>query len=1435
MNNQIIIPHASQSSNSSDTTSPIEDSRHYRGVTARRSNHTLDSYPSAQTLESISASRSASNPIQNGARTPSSTNATRMQKPSIRDLVAKFNQPTEQETLGLLSSSRNARSISEQGASYRSRTAAAHSSTAMSIEDKAAGARAAVSGDNYAGDDMFPGSVAASPEAAISASGTANLNNYSSYQTPVPEVHADLIDPPAPAYQYQSPRQRNSDVASRQSPRVAGRVDHDYLPSPATAHHFGDNLLTHHSPSNSQNRMNNAFNAQLNQSSADPRANQISIPAADAFSFQESATPTSSSPQIRGSAGYGNTTVAPRTPSGQALATPGRNTNLPPPLYSTRSYESPTPRKASGGVQRMKAIIGTPPPAKSPPLRSSRPRQQILGLSNNGLPESGADSHASPGIVPRMSRDAMHFPIDPTGPVHLPATEQSQLSPQTRNIGQFGSNMDDMTDKDLGEFSNEESLFENGANEPIDQHYEQRLESNDASVATYTSFSSNNYKRFEVQPPRNSLGITIHDHRENRPSNPSTSGHDQFIFPANNSSTPNKGRELADVYGSADMRFHALRSEPASVRNAAPSNVSTSTLRAVGSTVSSTTQNSGVRDGPFSDDMLSQTLRDPLATTTPRAENSPILTSPQWSNDGRRSHHESTNADHSAPLQDEEPWTFLGDDRDNSDYGVINRLLEQYYEEGEVSNEMVEAFQQHIIDTEPDLVFEPGEESLSIAKLALEELIKDHPRQFPDSATAAKTSRASWHRAKDSISESLNEHKSLPVVPAAKGDAEKWKLYPAWHAHRRSVSTVSLHAKITPDPKRTVGTGNRKMQTAYFDQESEDDDGPTPPPKDHDYFASPRSGPATPFKDDFVFPSTSQLATPSGLTASHVVAAEYGADHGPGPAIESPQLPEIRNTNGQLGLAIGESSNHVTHLSNASSQPSDRTAGRKSRSTSPARVQPRVSQSRLQPVPVSPESISQPAQLDPFVLPPQSSFQQSPAQQTSSQPVTSLPAPPQNSTVLHSTHVSDSTDSVATKELATTPSHFPQDTPATSASHNEYASQEPVSRHVSTDQNVATNPAAIALSPQEQKRLTARRNIIKELVDTEFSYNQDMKVVEDIYMGTASAVKEFTPDDRRVLFGNSEQIVAFSESFLDALKQAASTVYVMPRSNRWRVKRHSNPPSENGQTDQSSVEDLTDDERDRKTFIGEAFGQHMARMEKVYGDYLRNHDYANQRLSKLQNVHQVSVWLNECHNYANDITSAWDLDSLLVKPVQRILKYPLLLKSLVEQTPEDHPDFTALEMAFKEMMNVSYRMNESKKRAELLDQVVNKQKKETDRTLGLSKAFGRRSEKLRQQVGLSDAVEDLEYKRISEKFGGNYFQLQVVFKDVEKYRMVTEKFMKVFTRLVESMEEMMDLAPSKRSDMETKWRKIAMKIREMNAIAFAEHVGRTIECLCSNG
>lgn len=353
----------------------------------------------------------------------------------------------------------------------------------------------------------------------------------------------------------------------------------------------------------------------------------------------------------------------------------------------------------------------------------------------------------------------------------------------------------------------------------------------------------------------------------------------------------------------------------------------------------------------------------------------------------------------------------------------------------------------------------------------------------------------------------------------------------------------------------------------------------------------------------------------------------------------------------------------------------------------------------------------------------------------------------------------------------------------------------------------------------EQKRLLKRRHIIRELLDTENTYHQDLKIIEDIYRATAGP-DVISPEDKKILFSNCDDIERFSLQFYDELRKAAAPVYV-PAKKGWANNRGSMSTNE---SDRNGLPpDGVDDDKDRTTTIGQAFLQNLQGMEQVYSIYLKNHDTANRRLSALRNTPTVKCWLDECHNNASDITFAWNLDSLLVKPTQRAAKYPLLLQQLLETTPAGHPDREALSTAAKDCLDILTRINDAKKRADLVDQIVNRKRKESDVRSGIAKAFGRRTEKLKERVGIAEAFQDAEFDELAHKFGGHFIRLQICMRDVQDYMNRIEKAVEQINNYALALDFFADVAVSPIPELESKWRKYGQVVREITSVAFSEH------------
>lgn len=251
-----------------------------------------------------------------------------------------------------------------------------------------------------------------------------------------------------------------------------------------------------------------------------------------------------------------------------------------------------------------------------------------------------------------------------------------------------------------------------------------------------------------------------------------------------------------------------------------------------------------------------------------------------------------------------------------------------------------------------------------------------------------------------------------------------------------------------------------------------------------------------------------------------------------------------------------------------------------------------------------------------------------------------------------------------------------------------------------------------------------------------------------------------------------------------------------------------------------------DDAKDRQSSLGPVFSKNLESMKSAHEGYLRTSDNANKRLIQIQEDPTVMVWLNECNEVAKDLTAAWNLDSLLIKPMQRLTKYPNLIAQMLEHTPADHPDRDALVAAKTAVEDAILDINKTKKNFELVGQIVGRKRKESDVRAGLARAFGKRVDKLQGSNSTSKSNDDEEYTKLHEKFGDDYLRLQVVLRDVEYYTRTVSTYVHEFLQYLSSMELVMRLQPSKsHGHLESKWVQFNVSMRDIEKV-LEQHVSR---------
>ncbi|CAM0141193.1 Guanine nucleotide exchange factor for Cdc42p [Umbelopsis sp. WA50703] len=179
-----------------------------------------------------------------------------------------------------------------------------------------------------------------------------------------------------------------------------------------------------------------------------------------------------------------------------------------------------------------------------------------------------------------------------------------------------------------------------------------------------------------------------------------------------------------------------------------------------------------------------------------------------------------------------------------------------------------------------------------------------------------------------------------------------------------------------------------------------------------------------------------------------------------------------------------------------------------------------------------------------------------------------------------------------------------------------------------------------------------RAKIVNELVETERKFVQDMEALQD-YMREIQTQKILPPDTIHYLFSNLNALVDFQRKFLIKIEEIAEQ---SPETQRF----------------------------------GHLFIQ-MESVSSVYDVFCANYPMA------LDLVIQETPKLQKLVDIANP---TYELQSLLIKPVQRLCKYPLLMQKLIEETNVDWPYHEEMKEGYEAISRAASRVNEVSRRIE---------------------------------------------------------------------------------------------------------------------------------------
>ncbi|CAD8151511.1 unnamed protein product [Paramecium octaurelia] len=193
-----------------------------------------------------------------------------------------------------------------------------------------------------------------------------------------------------------------------------------------------------------------------------------------------------------------------------------------------------------------------------------------------------------------------------------------------------------------------------------------------------------------------------------------------------------------------------------------------------------------------------------------------------------------------------------------------------------------------------------------------------------------------------------------------------------------------------------------------------------------------------------------------------------------------------------------------------------------------------------------------------------------------------------------------------------------------------------------------------------RKQHRYRVNVINELISTENKYVNDLLVIKENVQQPLLKIIE-NQDHVKFMF-NLDSIYYFNFEFLKILKTKEKIVNEKPY----------------------------DKIMDQITVLLAGF--------KFYYDYCKEFDASKKMRDNYSNTNQVyKKFFMDLKKKQNTQLSNLDVESYLIKPVQRLPKYILLYKDLLKHTSKDHPDFKNIEQCLKFFEEINDKNNNEMK------------------------------------------------------------------------------------------------------------------------------------------
>ncbi|KAF7494057.1 hypothetical protein SSS_08314 [Sarcoptes scabiei] len=215
----------------------------------------------------------------------------------------------------------------------------------------------------------------------------------------------------------------------------------------------------------------------------------------------------------------------------------------------------------------------------------------------------------------------------------------------------------------------------------------------------------------------------------------------------------------------------------------------------------------------------------------------------------------------------------------------------------------------------------------------------------------------------------------------------------------------------------------------------------------------------------------------------------------------------------------------------------------------------------------------------------------------------------------------------------------------------------------------SSSPLSIEIETNQESiknfSLDYRKNLIYELISTEFDYINDLDFIIKRYMRKIKESALLNTEEFDLIFDQIENIYDSNRNFFDSLQQ---------RLNASKNLR-----------------------------FCDILLEHLRLMYPYYQKFFMKQIIAMEVLqNRLDSDKNFATLLREI---TSETRIHLPLVSYLIKPMQRITKYPLLLEKIYKNTPSSHPDYKDCQEALNFSKKICININEACRRMECFNKL----------------------------------------------------------------------------------------------------------------------------------